>query len=82
MSYKIIQPLAKNSENNCSVSIEEQRSNYGGPANPQYLPATSENFTLVFSKQNGTWKISQYQSQKSSIRPGEFSGFLMENITK
>ena len=37
---------------------------------------------LVFSKQNGTWKISQYQSQKSRIRPGEFSGFLMENITK
>jgi len=82
LSYKIIQPPTKNSENNCSVSIEEQRSDYGGPANPKYLPTTSEDFTLILTKQNGAWKINQYQSQKSNIRPGEFSGFLMEYITK
>lgn len=78
LSYKVIQPPTKNTEGNCSVSVEEQRSVYGGPANPKYLPATAEDFTVTFSNLNGAWKINQYQSQKANIRPGEFSGFLME----
>ncbi len=80
LSYKVLQAPTKNSDNNCGVSLEEQRSNYGGPTNPTYLPPTAEDFTLVFTRQNNAWKISQYQSQRSDIRKGEFSGFLMEFV--
>lgn len=82
LSYKVLQLPTKNSENNCNISIEEQRSYYGGPTDPKYLPATAENFTLVLTKQNDVWKIDQYQSQRSNIRKGEYSGFLMEYLQK
>lgn len=82
LSYKILQVPTKNGESNCNVSVEEQRSYYGGPTDPKYLPAAAENFTLILTKQNNVWKINQYQSQRSDIRKGEYSGFLMEYLQK
>lgn len=80
LSYKVTQPPTQNSGGTCSVGIEEQRSYYGGPTNPGYLPPTAEEFTLVITKQD-VWKIEQYQSQRANVRKGEFSGLLMEYTT-
>lgn len=77
LSYKVTQPPTQNSVGTCSVGVEEQRSYYGGPTNPGYLPPTSEEFTMVITKQD-VWKIEQYLSQRANVRKGEFSGLLME----
>lgn len=77
-SYKITQQPAKSSNNSCVVQVEEQRSDYGGPTNPQFLPARTESFALILIKQNGEWKIDQYQSLNPKIKKGKYSGFLME----
>ena len=77
-SYKVIQQPLKSMDNSCIVEVEEQRSNYGGPANPQYLPAQTENFSLTFRKQGDEWKIDRYQSLDPKIKTGKYSGFLME----
>ncbi len=78
LSYKIIQEPRYITNNNCSVVVEEQRSNYGGPANPQYLPAATLDFNLILIKQNKVWMIDQYLSQDPKIKKGKYEGFLME----
>ncbi len=77
-SYKVSQEPTKSTDSSCGVVVEEQRSIYGGPANPQYLPAQTQNFALTLTKQNGEWKIDQYQSQDTRIKKGKYAGFLME----
>ncbi|PIP17240.1 MAG: hypothetical protein COX44_00965 [Candidatus Portnoybacteria bacterium CG23_combo_of_CG06-09_8_20_14_all_37_13] len=77
-SYKVAQEPTKSADNFCGVLLEEQRSNYGGPTNPQYLPAQTKDFALTLIKQNGGWKIDQYQSQDTRIKKGKYAGFLME----
>ena len=77
-SYKVVQEPTKSADNFCDVMVEEQRSNYGGPANPQYSPAQTRSFALTLTKQNGEWKIDQYQSQDIRVKKGKYAGFLME----
>jgi len=77
-SYRILNGPTKYNDNYCSVIVQEERSYYGGPANPQYLPATSAGFTFVLVKQNGSWKIDKYQNQtgKSSGESNKYSGWF------
>lgn len=82
-SYKVTQQPTKSSNSSsysCVVQVEEQRSNYGGPTNPKYLPAQAESFALTLRKQNGEWKIDQYMSLDPKIKTGKYSGFLMEYL--
>ena len=77
-SYKVLTGSTKYGDNTCSVTVQEERSYYGGPANPQYLPPVSAGFTLILVKQNGTWKIEKYQNQigKSSAESDKYNGWF------
>lgn len=75
-SYKVVQEPTKSADNFCDVMVEEQRSIYGGPINPQYSPAQTRGFALTLTKQNGEWKIDQYQSQDIRIKKGKYIGFF------
>ena len=77
ISYAIMNAPAINLGDFCTVAISEQRSSYGGPANPQYLPAVNLRFDLVLTRQNGVWKIERYESTDTRIRKTKYAGFLM-----
>lgn len=81
ISYSIVGQPTRSSNNSCSLTVEEERSYYGGPTNPQYLPSKKEEFNLILTKKDSIWLIDQYQSQNPQVRKGKYSGWLMEYST-
>ncbi len=75
-SYKLLtDPSAK--EEICSVDVEEMRSYYGGPANPEFEPAKKLSFRVSMKKVDGNWLVDSYNSLDSTILEGKYSGFMM-----
>lgn len=77
-SYQVIQNPANYSDISCSIIVQENRSYYGGPSNPQYLPSNPSGFTLILIKQQTNWKIDKYQNQngKNSGQSDKYTGWL------
>lgn len=80
LSYSITQGPNQYSEGGCVVNVEEQRSVYGGPADPGYAPPIDFDFKLVIVENKESWLIDRYESLDTQVKTGKYSGFTLEHV--
>ena len=75
-SYKLLTDPSGD-EDICSVDVEEMRSYYGGPADPEFQAAKKLSFRVSMKKVDNAWLVDSYNSLDSTILEGKYSGFMM-----